>query len=79
MEDQKRYTITLDDDATVHKYIARLTGISSLPYTSTSALMARAASYQPVAAFIDIHLGLEESGLDLFASCVKAGLLRQSS
>ena len=65
MENQNRYTITLDDDPTVCKFIARATGINSLPFTSGAALLKRSASYDPVAVFVDVHLGVADCGLDV--------------
>ena len=44
-----RYTITLDDDPSIHKLIARITDLSSLPFTSPDKLMARSKSYAPLA------------------------------
>lgn len=64
MENDSRYTITLDDDPMVSRFIALATGINSLPFTSSAALQSKALSLDPVAVFIDVHLGIEESGLD---------------
>ena len=64
MENPKRYSITLDDDPTVAKIIGQATGISSLPFTSSAALIGRASSYEPVAVFIDVHLDVDDCGLD---------------
>ncbi len=63
MEIPKRYTITLDDDASISKIIAQVTGIPSLPFATAEALLNKANSFDPVAAFIDVHLDTEESGL----------------
>lgn len=65
MENNNRYTITLDDDPSVCRLIARVTGIASLPYTTTAALRSRAPSFDPVALFVDVHLGTDDSGLDI--------------
>ncbi|MBC7531215.1 MAG: response regulator transcription factor [Oligoflexus sp.] len=65
MERAKRYTITLDDDPMMAPIIARTTGIPSLAYTSSEALLRRASSYEPIAVFIDVHLGLNDSGIDI--------------
>lgn len=59
-----QYTITLDDDSQIHKLIARITKLNSLPFTSPDKLMARAGSYKPTAVFVDIHLDVGVSGLD---------------
>ena len=58
------YTITLDDDAQIHKLIARITKLNSLPFTSPDKLMGRARSYTPTAVFVDINLDIGVSGLD---------------
>ena len=65
MENEVRYTITLDDDPTVCKFIARATGINSLPFTSGAALLKRCESYDPVALFVDVHLDVGDCGLDI--------------
>lgn len=64
MELPKRYTITLDDDPSISKIIAQVTGIPSLPFVSAEALRKKAGSFDPVAAFIDVHLDSNEIGLD---------------
>ncbi len=72
MEDsreRKEYTITLDDDPLVHKIIQKTTAINSLPFVSAATLMERAPSYQPIAAFFDVHLGTNECGLDAIPHC----------
>jgi len=63
-----QYTITLDDDPQVSKLIARITGMSSLPFTSPEKLVTRAATYTPTAVFVDINLGIDISGLDYLSS-----------
>ncbi|MCX6123302.1 MAG: hypothetical protein NTV34_00910 [Proteobacteria bacterium] len=65
MENESRYTITLDDDPTVCKFISRATGINSLPFTSGAALLKRCESYDPVAVFVDVHLDVSDCGLDV--------------
>lgn len=65
MERAKRYTVTLDDDPMMAPIIARTTGIPSLAYTSGDVLLRKASSFDPVAAFIDVHLGVNISGLDV--------------
>lgn len=64
MERAKRYTVTLDDDPMMAPIIGRTMGIPSLAFVSAEVLLKRAASFDPVAAFIDVHLGLDVSGLD---------------
>ncbi len=65
MERAKRYTITLDDDPMIAPIIARTTGIPSLAFTASDALLRRASSYEPIAVFIDVHLGVGDSGIDV--------------
>jgi len=64
----ERYTITLDDDTMVSKILSKAVGMHSLPFSSVEGLLARAERYQPIAAFIDIHLGTNETGLDIIPS-----------
>ncbi len=61
---EKRYTISLDDDPVLNKIIAQMTGIYSVPFVSPKQLIERAPSYSPLAAFIDVHLGVGISGLE---------------
>lgn len=62
---QDIYTVTLDDDPMVAKMLAKISGVNSLPFSTIAGLLSRADRYDPIAAFIDIHLGTEESGLDI--------------
>ncbi|MBC7659096.1 MAG: response regulator transcription factor [Chitinophagaceae bacterium] len=64
MEKEKRYTITLDDDPSISKIIAQVTGIPSHPFTSGESLLKEAHSLDPVAAFVDVHLEMDGCGLD---------------
>ncbi len=66
------YTITLDDDPMVHKMITRAMGINSLPYTSTATLLGRLDRYEPLALFVDVHLGPDDCGLDAVPAFRKA-------
>lgn len=68
---QKNYIVTLDDDPMMNGILARVTGMNSLPFKSTKALLGRAESYNPMAAFIDVHLDPGESGLDAIAQLRK--------
>lgn len=61
----KSYLITLDDDPMISKLVEKLTGMTSLPFTSGEKLLARAESYNPVAAIIDVHLNIHERGIDV--------------
>jgi two-component system KDP operon response regulator KdpE len=60
-----KYTLTLDDDAMVGKVIEKVTGIRTVAFLSSKDLIERLGKLQPIAAFIDINLGLDECGLDL--------------
>jgi DNA-binding response OmpR family regulator len=62
--ERQRYTITLDDDPTVRLIIEHATGMVSLPFVSVESLLARADRYEPVALFVDIHLGVADLGLE---------------
>lgn len=59
------YTITLDDDPVIGKMIEGSVGVKTFSYATTTALLADARIYQPLGAFIDVHLASEESGLDI--------------
>lgn len=63
LENSSDYTVTLDDDPMVHKIIERSVGLKSMPYHNAEALLQVADTLKPVAVFIDINLGLEDSGL----------------
>lgn len=63
-EHNEHYTITLDDDALVHKIIAQATGIPSLHYSCPDKLLRKAAGLSPIAVFLDINLKENVSGLD---------------
>jgi two-component system OmpR family response regulator len=65
MNANARYTITLDDDATISRIIAQVTGIASHSFASGDALMKKAESLDPVAIFVDVHLEGDANGLDL--------------
>ncbi len=60
-----RYTVTLDDDPMVPRMIQKALGLKTVAFTSAEKLLAAVDSYQPVAAFIDIHLGTEPNGLGI--------------
>lgn len=60
-----KYIITLDDDPTVSLLLEKATSIKSVAFSSPRELCNVAEKYNPLAAFIDIHLGVDESGLDI--------------
>ena len=62
---KKNYCVTLDDDPVVPLVIERMLKIQIVPFVSARKLLARATSFDPIAAFIDIHLGTEESGIHI--------------
>jgi DNA-binding response OmpR family regulator len=68
IDNTKRYTITLDDDPTVATIIAQATGLPSLPFKSSKALLSRASLYKPIAAYVDVHLDIDDVGLHLIPS-----------
>jgi ActR/RegA family two-component response regulator len=57
--------VTLDDDPMVSRILEKATGIKSLSFSSLQELVQVAGQYEPLAAFIDIHLGIDECGLDI--------------
>ena len=59
------YIVTLDDDPDIHRIIAAATGLPGKAYTSAHQLLKEADRLAPRAAFLDIHLGEELTGLDL--------------
>lgn len=61
---KEHYTITLDDDAMVHKIIAQATGVPSLHFSCPDKLLRKASSLMPLAVFLDINLKENVSGLD---------------
>jgi DNA-binding response OmpR family regulator len=66
LKSNSEYTVTLDDDPMVHRIIEKSTGIRSVPFRSGRELFSAIDGYaSPVAAFIDIHLGLDDCGLHI--------------
>ncbi len=63
----RSYCISLDDDPMIYKIIQEIVKVPTLPFVSGAKLLERAASYLPVAAFVDIHLEGGESGLEVLA------------
>lgn len=64
MDEASPYTITLDDDPTVPKILGKIVAVPSLHFATSAALLGRAGSYRPLAAFLDVHLGGGDCGLD---------------
>ncbi|MES2746401.1 MAG: response regulator transcription factor [Bdellovibrionota bacterium] len=65
MDTNARYTITLDDDASISRIIAQVTGIPSHGFATGESLMKKAGSMDPVAVFVDVHLEGNANGLDM--------------
>ncbi|MFW7380789.1 MAG: response regulator transcription factor [Oligoflexus sp.] len=58
------YAITLDDDPLAAKIIEETLGLKNFWFKASKDLLSRAAKFQPMGAFIDIHLE-GECGLDI--------------
>lgn len=58
------YAVTLDDDPLAAKIIEETLGLKNFWFKSTKDLLQHAAQFQPMGAFIDIHLE-GECGLDI--------------
>ena len=63
--DLEHYTLTIDDDPMVCRIIERATGVRSVGFERSQDIQPVAAQYEPLAVFLDIHIGLDESGLAL--------------
>lgn len=62
------YMIVLDDDPMVHRIIESSLGVKTLSFTCPEKLIAEADNFQPQAAFIDIYLGSEQTGLEVVSA-----------
>lgn len=62
------FIVTLDDDPSVSRLLEKATGLRSVSFSSGRELCAVADKYNPLAAFVDIHLGVEENGLDVITT-----------
>lgn len=66
LKSNNRYTVTLDDDPSIHRVIEKILGIKSKTFLSAEELLSKASQLTPIAAFIDIHLGMNPvSGLEV--------------
>lgn len=66
MDQEQQYTVTLDDDPMVQKIIEKSTKMKSIFFKDPDDLHAELDHLNPVAFFIDIHLGeAQRTGLDL--------------
>ncbi len=55
------YTITLDDDPIVGKVIEKATRMKTVAFEDAQAFLSNPRHYQPVAIFLDIHLGEDKA------------------
>ena len=65
MEETEATVVVLDDDPLIHKIIEKAIGKTALHCVSTADLLEQFATLNPLAIFVDIHLGTQESGLDI--------------
>lgn len=65
MEERGDYIITIDDDPMMQKLIEKSTGKRSLLFTSLSEFEKQMPTLNPIALFVDVHLGTHENGLDI--------------
>jgi DNA-binding response OmpR family regulator len=68
LSDESSFIIVIDDDPLVPKAIDSATGARVLAYDSFAAYEQHSSPQVPTAVFLDIHLGVKESGLDLIPS-----------
>ena len=59
------YTVTLDDDPVIAKFIDGSTALKTFAYSSAKALLTDLGMFTPLGVFVDIHLVGEESGLEI--------------
>lgn len=59
------YTIVLDDDPLVAKFIEGILGVETRSYTSSARLRKDLDLLHPCAVFVDVHLGAGECGLEI--------------
>ena len=59
------YVIVLDDDPMIERVISSATGKSTRSFSSIRSLEQQVESLNPIALFVDIHLGVQENGLDV--------------
>jgi DNA-binding response OmpR family regulator len=64
MELGKYHNLVLDDDPSIAKQIERITDINAIPFQSLDSLLSGMGNLNPTAAFIDVHLGPSQSGLE---------------
>ncbi len=59
------YTVVLDDDPMVAKFIEGILGMETRAYTSSASLKIDMDQLHPCAVFVDVHLGEGDSGLEM--------------
>ncbi len=59
------YFVTLDDDPNINGIIERFVGIKSISFVNSAELLKQASQLKPMAVFVDIHLGIDDCGLDV--------------
>lgn len=62
---QDDYVITLDDDPMIGSIIEKSLGIRTIKLSTSRELLAGATQFKPLAVFVDIHLGVDDCGLDV--------------
>jgi len=62
---RRPHIVVLDDDRQICRILEKILGVRGFPFEDAKQLIESAEKFQPEAAFIDIHLGLEASGLDV--------------
>ena len=62
---ENQYIIALDDDPMINRRLEFLIQMKTLPFKNPRSLLREAGRYYPFAAFIDINLGTDLSGLDI--------------
>ena len=66
------HTITLDDDEMIPRIIENASKIKSVGFTDPGELLASLERFNPVGIFVDIHLGVRDSGLDVIPNLREA-------
>jgi DNA-binding response OmpR family regulator len=65
MTHDNAFIVTLDDDPMVSRILELAIGVRSQSYRNLQDYVAARFVREPMAVFIDIHLGIEENGLDV--------------
>jgi DNA-binding response OmpR family regulator len=61
----ERYLIAIEDDPIVVKTLESMIGIKAVAFDCSQSFQNFTEADEPAAVFVDIHLGLEENGIDL--------------